>query len=200
MTNETEINDDIIIEETEIDDEDVETTKEDEVVSEDSEDEKELATDEQKEMKTTTDNLDKLEKEKAELKDKLTRNLAEFDNFRKRTTKEKQSMYNEGAKDTIEKLLPTIDNFERALNTSVNKEDKFYIGVNMIFTQLIEQLTAIGVEEVEAMGAEFDPNVHHAVANGESEEYESNHVMEVLQKGYMYKERLLRPAMVKVVQ
>ncbi len=148
---------------------------------------------------------EKLEKEvqalkelNAQLQDKVIRTAAEFDNFRKRTTKEKQGIYNDAMKDTLEKFLTTIDNFERALASSENKDDSFYVGVDMIFKQLVKVMSDMGVKEIEAQGQPFDPTYHHAVANEENSDFEENTVSEVLQKGYKINDKVLRCAMVKV--
>ncbi len=142
---------------------------------------------------------EKLEKENAELKDKLMRSAAEFDNFRKRTVKEKQTMYSDGVKDTVEKLLAITDNFERAMTSQgINKEDNFYIGMDMIYKQFQNMLTDLGVEELGVIGEEFDPNFHFAVAKEDNEEFGDNQISEILQKGYKLKEKVIRPTMVKV--
>lgn len=136
-----------------------------------------------------------------EYMDRLQRTMAEFDNFRKRTIKEKSQMYENGAKETVEKLLPIVDNFERALS-SVSAEEKdlpFTQGVEMIFKQLLGALNELGVEPIEATGQAFDPNLHHAVTHAEDENFGENTVAEEFQKGYMYKDAVLRHSMVKVV-
>ncbi len=142
--------------------------------------------------------LDKLKAENAELKDKNLRLRAEFDNFRKRTIKEKASMYTDGLTETVEKLLPVIDNFDRAISSAQDKEDNFFKGVEMINKQFNEILTALGVTAIEAVGQEFDANLHFAVQHEENENFGENTVCEEMQKGYMYKEKVIRPSMVKV--
>ncbi|MDR1067526.1 MAG: nucleotide exchange factor GrpE [Clostridiales bacterium] len=134
----------------------------------------------------------------AELLDKLQRSLAEFDNFRKRTIKEKASMYDDGVRDVVEKLLPTADSFERALAAADDKESGFYKGVEMIYRQLISAFDAIGVEAIRCSGEPFDPNAHNAVAHIEDESLGENVVAEELQKGYKYKDKIIRYAAVKV--
>jgi molecular chaperone GrpE len=124
--------------------------------------------------------------------------MAEFDNFRKRTVKEKASIYDDGVKDTIEKLLPVVDNFERALAAAEDKETSLYKGIEMIFRQLSDIFKRLSVEPVPGAGEPFDPNVHHAVAHIEDENLGENIVAEELQKGYKYKDKVLRPSMVKV--
>ncbi len=132
--------------------------------------------------------------------DRLQRTMAEFDNFRKRTVKEKSSMYENGAREVLEKLLPVIDNFQRAIGSikEEEKESSLAQGIDMIYKQFKNVLTDIGVEEIAAKGTEFDPNLHHAVAHEENEAYGENEVVDVLQTGYTYKERVVRCAMVKV--
>ncbi len=135
-----------------------------------------------------------------ELTDKYKRTFAEFDNFRKRSEKEKASMYEIGAKDIIEKILPVVDNFERGFK-AVSEEEKntpFAEGMDKIYKQLLTTLNECGVSEIEAEGREFDPNLHNAVMHVEDETYGDNEVIEVLQKGYMYKESVVRHSMVKV--
>ena len=139
-----------------------------------------------------------LEKQVAELTDRLQRSIAEFDNFRKRTIKEKSEMFDMGAVGVIDKILPVVDNFERALNASTDKDDSMYKGIVMIYKQLSESLKSMGLEEIECVGCKFDPAIHNAVAHDESDEYDENTVVEELLKGYKYKEKIIRPSMVKV--
>jgi len=138
------------------------------------------------------------EKITADLMDRLQRNMAEFDNYRKRTIKEKSVIYDDGVKDAIEKLLPVVDNFERALAAADDKENGLYKGIEMTFRQLSDILKRMGVEAVPGEGEPFNPNVHHAVAHVEDETLGESVVTEVLQKGYKYKDKVLRPGMVKV--
>jgi molecular chaperone GrpE len=136
-----------------------------------------------------------------ELNDRLMRSMAEFDNFRKRSEKEKSQMYDLGVKSIIEKLLPVIDNFERGFE-AVNEADKdnpVVQGFNMIYKQLMTAMDEIGVKVIEAVGNEFDPNYHNAVLHGEDEDLEDNIVSEEYQKGYMYRDSVVRHSMVKVV-
>ena len=137
-----------------------------------------------------------------ELTDKVKRQMAEFENFRKRTDKEKQAMFDTGAKSVIEKILPVVDNFERGLATvpEESKEDPFVDGMNRIYKQLMTELENIGVKPIEAIGQEFDPNLHNAVMQVESDEYESGVVAQELQKGYTYHDMVVRHSMVGVVQ
>lgn len=135
-----------------------------------------------------------------ELTDKYKRTFAEFDNFRKRSEKEKASMYEIGARDVIEKILPVVDNFERGFN-AVSEEEKatpFADGMDKIYKQLLKTLEDMGVKEIEALGKEFDPNLHNAVMHVEDENLGENEVAEVLQKGYMYRDIVVRHSMVKV--
>lgn len=145
---------------------------------------------------------DKKDEKIEELTDRVKRQMAEFENFRKRTEKEKAGMYAVGAKDVIEKILPVVDNFERGLATvpEESKEDPFVDGMNRIYKQLMTELENIGVKPIEAVGQEFDPNLHNAVMQVESDEYESGVVAQELQKGYTYHDMVVRHSMVGVVQ
>ncbi len=143
---------------------------------------------------------DALKEKVDELEDKVKRQMAEFDNFRKRTEKEKTQMFETGAKSVIEKILPVVDNFERGL-ASVPEEEKgkgFADGMNMIYKQLMTELEGIGVTPIEAVGQEFNPDFHNAVMQVESDEYESGVVAQELQKGYMYRDTVVRHSMVSV--
>ena len=137
-----------------------------------------------------------------QLEDRVKRQMAEFENFRKRTDKEKQAMFDTGAKSVIEKILPVVDNFERGLATvpEESKEDPFVDGMNRIYKQLMTELDNIGVKPIEAVGREFNPNLHNAVMQVESDEYESGVVAQELQKGYTYHDMVVRHSMVGVVQ
>ena len=141
-----------------------------------------------------------LEEKVAELEDRTKRQMAEFENFRKRTEKEKSQMFETGAKSVIEKILPVIDNFERGLAAiEPDNKDSFYDGMVMIHKQMLSELEKIGVTPIEAVGKEFDPNFHNAVMQVESEEFESGIVAQELQKGYMYRDTVVRYSMVAVV-
>ena len=144
---------------------------------------------------------DKKDEQIEELNDKLKRQMAEFDNFRKRTEKEKTQMYDMGAKSIIEKILPVIDNYERGLAAvpEEQREDAFVVGMDKVYRQMLTELDASGVKPIEAVGQEFDPNFHNAVMQVESEEYDSGVVAQELQKGYMYKDSVVRHSMVAVV-
>ena len=139
----------------------------------------------------------KLEQQVEDLTDRLKRSMAEFDNFRKRTEKEKSSMYIIGAKEIIEKILPVVDNFERGL-AQAPENDPFAEGMEKIYKQLTSTLEGLGVESIEAVGKEFNPDVHNAVMHVEDESVEDNMVVEELQKGYTYKGFVVRHSMVKV--
>lgn len=143
---------------------------------------------------------DKKDEQIEELTDKVKRQMAEFDNFRKRTEKEKSQMYDMGAKTIVEKILPVIDNFERGLAAvpEDNKEDVFVVGMDKIYRQMLTVLEEAGVKPIEAVGAEFDPNFHNAVMHVEDETLGENVVAEELQKGYMYRDTVVRHSMVKV--
>ncbi len=143
---------------------------------------------------------DKRDEQIAELNDKVLRQMAEFENFRKRTEKEKAAMFEIGAKSIVEKLLPVIDNFERGLAT-VSEEEKngaFAQGIEKIYKQLITELAEAGVTPIEAVGKEFNPDFHNAVMHIEDENLGENIVAEEFQKGYMYKDSVVRHSMVKV--
>jgi len=140
-----------------------------------------------------------LQQEKDEIYEKMIRLQAEYDNFKKRTQKEKQSERKYKAQEVVNELLPAIDNFERALQVEVTGETASFLeGMEMVYRQFKDALTNQGVEEIETVGTEFDPNIHHAVMQVEDEEKDSNIIVEELQKGYMLKDRVIRPAMVKV--
>lgn len=152
-----------------------------------------------KEKKFFKKKKDKKDEKIEELTDRLQRQMAEFDNFRKRTEKEKAGMYAIGAKDVVEKILPVVDNFERGLAIAEGLEnDPFADGMNKIYKQLITMLSDIGVTPIEAVGKEFDPNLHNAVMHVDDEEAGDNIVVEEFQKGYMYKDTVVRHSMVKV--
>ena len=145
---------------------------------------------------------DKKDEEIENLTDRLKRQMAEFENFRKRTDKEKTQMFDMGAKTIVEKILPVIDNFERGLASvpEENQEDPFVSGMQMVYKQLMTELEAAGVKAIECAGEEFNPDFHNAVMQVESEELESGTIAQELQKGYMYKDSVVRHSMVSVVQ
>lgn len=144
---------------------------------------------------------DALKEKIDELEDRVKRQMAEFDNFRKRTEKEKTAMFETGAKSVIEKILPVVDNFERGL-ASVPQEEKetpFAEGMEMIYKQLLQELEKLEVKPIPAVGEEFNPDFHNAVMQVESEEYESGYIAQELQKGYTYRDSVVRHSMVAVV-
>lgn len=136
-----------------------------------------------------------------ELEDRVKRQLAEFENFRNRSEKEKQAMFETGARSVIEKILPVIDNFERGLATVPPEQqgDAFVEGMSKVYKQMMVELENIGVKPIEAVGCEFDPNLHNAVMQVENEELESGTVAQELQKGYTYRDTVVRHSMVSVV-
>ena len=134
----------------------------------------------------------------ADLTDRLKRSMAEFDNFRKRSEKEKATMFDMGVGSIAEKILPVVDNFERAMTVEQTDGEAFQKGVEMIFTQLREVMEKHGLENIEAEGAPFDPNIHQAVMRVENPDVEDGTITQVLQKGYQAKGRVIRPAMVQV--
>lgn len=142
---------------------------------------------------------DKKDEQIEELTDRLKRTMAEFDNFRKRTEKEKVTMYEIGAKDIVEKILPVVDNFERGLS-SVQEEEKtaFTDGMDKIYKQFIKTLEEVGVKPIEAVGKPFDPDFHNAVMHVEDENLDENTIVEEFQKGYLYRDSVVRHSMVKV--
>ena len=143
---------------------------------------------------------DKKDEKIEELTDRLTRQMAEFDNFRKRTDKEKSQMYEVGAKDIIEKILPFVDTFERGLDAvkEEDKEDPFVQGMEKVYKHLMTTLEEIEVKPIEAVGKEFDPNFHNAVMHVDDENFGENIVAEEFQKGYTYRDSIVRHSMVKV--
>ena len=196
--------------EVEVSEEEIVTEELEDVVEEVMEEDTEEASEEEadapdKEGKGPSKWLKKSNKDKekiAELEDRVMRQMAEFENFRRRTDKEKQAMFETGAKSVIEKVLPVIDNFERGLSTMTDaeKETGFASGMNMIYKQLLTELGNIGVKPIEALGQEFDPNLHNAVMQVASEEYESGVVAQELLKGYTYRDGVVRHSMVAVAE
>ena len=187
----------------------VETAEEDnteevmaeEAVEEDTEADAEEETDEEKSAGGFFKKKDKKDKKDAqieELTDKVRRQMAEFENFRKRSEKEKTQMYEVGAKGILEKILPVVDNFERGLKGMEESEDPFAQGMQMIYKQLMTSLEEAGVKAIEAVGQEFNPDFHNAVMHVEDDEFGENEIVEEFQKGYMYHDSVLRHSMVKV--
>lgn len=191
---------DIVVETTETE------TEESEQECEEETDEK-LKAEKSKEASEKTKRFGKKEKKKdpkdiliEELTDKNKRQMAEFDNFRKRTEKEKSAMYEIGAKDIIEKMLPIVDNFERGFD-AISEEEKsspFIEGMEKVFKQLTKALEDAGVKQIETLGQEFDPNLHNAVMHIDDEEFGENVVAQEFQKGYTYRDNVVRHSMVKV--
>ena len=192
-------------EEQEIAGEEVETLQTEEGTEEvSSEESRPLTKEEVKaaKKKAKAEKKDKAKEKIEELEDRVKRQMAEFDNFRKRTEKEKSQMFEIGVKSVIEKILPVVDNFERGLQTAAPEGEAaaFMEGMNMVYKQLMTELEGIGVKAIEAIGTEFNPEFHNAVMQVESEEYESGIVAQELQKGYMYHDTVVRHSMVAVVQ
>lgn len=183
-----------------------ETKTEDSAETENAQDTE--ATSEEKDTKEKKDGIfgkkkkkDKKDEQIEDLNDRLRRQMAEFDNFRKRSEKEKSQMFDMGAKSIIEKVLPIVDNFERGLAAvpEEQKDDAFVTGMDKVYKQLMTEFDSIGVKPIEAVGQEFNPDLHNAVMQVESEEFEPGIVAQELQKGYMYKDTVVRHSMVAVV-
>lgn len=168
--------------------------------TEESQDTKDTESKEKKKFFAKKEKKDKKDEKIEELTDRLTRQMAEFDNFRKRTERKKSQMYEIGAKDIIEKILPVIDNFERGLAAvpEESKEDPFVEGMEKIYKQIMTTLEGVGVKPIEAVGQEFNPDFHNAVMHVEDEEAGENIITEEFQKGYMYHDSVVRHSMVKV--
>ena len=179
-----------------------EASKEEASAEENEETSEEESGDKKKGLFNKKEKKDPLKEKIDELNDRLIRQVAEFDNFRKRTDKEKAQMFEQGQGSILEKLLPVIDNFERGLQAvpEAEKDGAFADGMNKIYKQLMKQMEDLGVTPIEAVGKEFDPNFHNAVMQVESEEYESGIVAQELQKGYMFHDTVLRHSMVAVAQ
>lgn len=172
-----------------------------EAVEEDTEADAEEDADEEKSSGGFFKKKDKKDKKDAqieELTDKVRRQMAEFENFRKRSEKEKTQMYEVGAKGILEKILPVVDNFERGLKGMEESEDPFAQGMQMIYKQLMTSLEEAGVKAIESVGQEFNPDFHNAVMHVEDDEFGENEIVEEFQKGYMYHDSVLRHSMVKV--
>lgn len=167
-------------------------------VKEENTTEETVETVEENKEPTMEEKLEEAQKQAKDNLDKYIRQLAEFENFRKRSNSEKTAMYSNGVRDTVEKLLPVIDNFERAVEAADDKEDPMYKGVEMILKQFMEILENLGVKEIPSKGEPFDPNVHSAVMHIDDESCDENVVVEVFQKGYTLGDKVIRPSMVKV--
>ena len=195
-----------------MDSEEVKASEEEKTTREETADETEKQAEHAEETETEEENVsekkgffgkkkkDKKDTQIEDLTDKLRRQMAEFDNFRKRTEKEKSGMFEMGAKSVVEKLLPVVDNFERGLASvpEEQKEDPFVAGVDKVYKQLLTVFDELGVKPIEAVGQPFDPNFHNAVMHVDDESVGDNIVVEELQKGYTYKEFVVRHSMVKV--
>jgi len=168
--------------------------------SEDNADDSEETKEEKKKLFGRKPKKDPKDEKIEELTDRVTRQMAEFDNFRKRTEKEKSAMYEIGAKSVIEKLLPIVDNFERGFSTVAeeDKEDSFVKGMEMVYKQILTTFETIGVTPIEAVGQEFNPDLHNAVMHVEDDTVGENIVVEEFQKGYTYHDSVVRYSMVKV--
>ena len=195
-----------------MDSEEVRASEEEKTTREETADETEKQAEHAEETETEEENVsekkgffgkkkkDKKDTQIEDLTDKLRRQMAEFDNFRKRTEKEKSGMFEMGAKSVVEKLLPVVDNFERGLASvpEDQKEDPFVAGVDKVYKQLLTVFDELGVKPIEAVGQPFDPNFHNAVMHVEDDEQGENVVVEEFQKGYMYHDSVVRHSMVKV--
>ena len=184
--------------------EDLEEAEEEltEEAGEDEEDRTEDAEPPKKKLFGKKEKKDPRDEKIADLTDRVQRQMAEFENFRKRTEKEKSMMFEMGARNVIEKILPVIDNFERGIAAvpEENRADPFVEGMEKVYKQLMTELETMGVEPIEAVGKEFDPEYHNAVMQVESEEYDSGIVAQEMQKGYLYHDAVVRHSMVAVVQ
>ena len=178
--------------------EQTEETVENTEVKEENTTEETVETVEENKESTMEEKLEEAQKQAKDNLDKYIRQLAEFENFRKRSNSEKTAMYSNGVRDTVEKLLPVIDTFERAVEAADDKEDPMYKGVEMILKQFMEILENLGVKEIPSKGEPFDPNVHSAVMHIDDESCDENVVVEVFQKGYTLGDKVIRPSMVKV--
>lgn len=161
---------------------------------------KETRKEKKEKKKEEKEKKDKKDEEIADLKDRVTRQMAEFENFRKRTEKEKSQMFEVGVRTMVEKILPVVDNFERGLAQvpEDKKNDSFVEGMNMIYKQMMTAFDEIGVKPIEAVGKEFDPNLHNAVMHVDDDTLPENSIVEEFQKGYIYHDQVVRHSMVKV--
>lgn len=204
-TDETQMpDDDLLTEEPESDEDLLAEEAEEAIESEDSQDLNEKSPDEKKKglFHKKEKKKDKKDLKIEELNDRLIRNMAEFDNFRKRTDKEKGQMFDAGAGLVAEKILPVIDDFERGLASvePESAESSFVIGIEMVYKKLITTLSDMGVAVIESVGQEFDPMYHNAVMQEASEEYDTGIITQELQKGYIYKDKVIRHSMVIVAE
>ena len=180
-----------------------ETAKDTEKVAEDQADTEETKEEVQEKKKSGKKKTkkDKKDEKIEELQDRLMRNLAEFENFRNRSEKEKSSMFEIGAKTVVEKMLPVVDNLERGFDglSEEERETPFAKGIEAVYKQMMTAFEELGVKPIEAVGQEFDPNFHNAVMHDEDDSEETNKIIEEFQKGYMYKDSVVRHSMVKVL-
>ena len=175
-----------------------ENLKEQEMSAEEEQEVKEEQTEEEQQPVEEEAKENEAEVKLAQMKDQLLRTMAEFDNYRKRTTKEKDQIFNRGVSYVVEAILPVIDNFERALAAAKDRDDNFVKGVEMTYNQMLNALKNLGVEQMDALGKPFDPHFHDAMQHVEDEQYGENEVVEVFQKGYMLNDLVIRPSLVKV--
>ena len=203
---EQNLDEEAVSEATEADEETLEEAVDDNIADSISDDASVEEAEDKKEKKKLFSGKDKkankLQEKVDELEDRVKRQMAEFENFRKRTEKEKTMMFETGAKSVVEKILPVVDNFERGLLALSEEEMKqpFAEGMNMVYKQLLTELEKLEVKPIEAVGCEFNPDLHNAVMQVESEEYESGIIAQELQKGYTYRDSVVRHSMVAVVQ
>lgn len=199
VTAEEEFEEEAVEEVVEATEETVEAEEESEEVTEETNEE---STEDAEKKSFFKKKKDKKDEQIEELTDRVKRQMAEFENFRKRTEKEKSQSFDMGAKTIIEKILPVVDNFERGFQAvqDEDKDDAFVKGMDMVYKQLMAELEKAGVTAIEAVGKEFNPDFHNAVMQVESEEYESGVVAAEFQKGYLYKDSVVRHSMVSVVQ
>lgn len=196
----SEVKDELNKEDEEVTEESIAETeipeKDEEKTAEDSEQDDAEKADEMEKLK---EELNTLQQEKEDLYQRFLRTQAEFDNYKKRSLREREAQAKYKSQDLVTELLPVIDNFERALQVEANDANKGLLdGISMVYKQLMDALKTEGVEPIEAVGKEFDPNIHQAVMQVEDETKDSNIIVEELQKGYMLKDRVIRPSMVKV--
>ncbi len=158
----------------------------------------ETSPDTTEEVSEETPEVNEFEVKYQETLDRLLRTTAEYDNFRKRSVKEKEAMYQNAQAAFAEKILPVLDNFDRAIAACEDKEDSFFKGVEMVHKQFVEILTTLGVTPIPTVGETFDPELHYAVAHEERDDYGENEIIEEFARGYKLKEQVIRPAMVKV--
>ena len=171
-----------------------------EETTEESAEEASEPTEKKKKLFERKPKVDPRDEKIAELTDRVTRQMAEFDNYRKRTEREKSAMYEIGAKAIVEKLLPVVDNFERGFSTVAeeDKDDAFVKGMEMVYKQMMTMLESVDVKPIEAVGKEFNPDLHNAVMHVEDETVGENIVVDEFQKGYTYRDSVVRYSMVKV--